>query len=67
MLGSRLGSFAVEAAASSLYGNMVSLRTPDITLVPLSELAGKVRTVPLTSQLVATAESIGINLGRSKM
>lgn len=65
VLGTRLGSFAVEAAAQGKFGTMVALKTPDIVLVPLSELAGKVRKVPLTSQLIRTAESIGINLGRS--
>lgn len=64
VLGTRLGSFAVEAAAEGNFGNMVSLKTPDIVLMPLSELAGKVRQVPETSQLIRTAESIGINMGR---
>ncbi len=64
VLGTRLGSFAVEAAAEGKFGNMVSLKTLDIVLMPLSELAGKVRQVPETSQLIRTAESIGINMGR---
>ncbi len=46
---------------------MVALRTPNMELVPLAELAGVVRTVPLTSQLIETAESIGINCGRKAM
>jgi 6-phosphofructokinase 1 len=64
VLGTRLGSFAMEAAAAGSFGNMVALKTPEIVLVPLSELAGKVRQVPATSQLIRTAESIGINMGR---
>jgi len=64
VLGTRLGSFAMEAAAAGKFGNMVALKTPEIVLVPLSELAGKVRQVPETSQLIRTAESIGINMGR---
>jgi len=32
--------------------------------VPLKELAGVVRHVPLDSQLIKCAESIGINMGR---
>jgi 6-phosphofructokinase 1 len=64
VLGTRLGSRAVEAAARGEFGNMVALRTPEIVLVPLSEIAGKCRTVPLTSQLIHCAEAIGINLGR---
>ncbi|PIW44889.1 MAG: 6-phosphofructokinase [Zetaproteobacteria bacterium CG12_big_fil_rev_8_21_14_0_65_54_13] len=64
ILGTRLGSHAVQAAAEGKFGNMVSLNTPDITLVPLKELAGVVRHVPMDSQLIRCAESIGINLGR---
>ncbi|MCF8067995.1 MAG: ATP-dependent 6-phosphofructokinase [Desulfobacterales bacterium] len=67
VLGTRLGSFAVEAAGKGDFGTMVSLDTPEIVLVPLKELAGKVRTVPLNHQLIRTAESIGINLGNEKM
>ncbi|HOT44899.1 MAG TPA: ATP-dependent 6-phosphofructokinase [Spirochaetota bacterium] len=64
VLGTRLGSFAVQAAAEGKFGTMVALDTPDMVLVPLSELAGKVRTVPVDSQLIRCAESIGISMGR---
>ena len=64
VLGTRLGSFAVQAAAEGKFGNMVSLQTPDIILVPLKELAGVVRRVPTDCQLIRCAESIGINMGR---
>lgn len=67
VLGTRLGSYAVEAAAQGKFGTMVSLDTPDVVLVNLKDLAGKVRTVPVDSQLIATAESIGINMGREAM
>jgi len=43
---------------------MVALKTPDMVLVPLEELAGKVRTVPVDSQLIQCAEAIGISMGR---
>ena len=64
VLGTRLGSYAVQAAAEGKFGTMVALRTPNITLVPLHELAGVVRRVPVDSQLIKCAESIGINMGR---
>ncbi|MFQ5673567.1 MAG: 6-phosphofructokinase [Nitrospinales bacterium] len=64
VLGTRLGAFAVQAAAEEKFGNMVSLKTPDLTLVPLKDLAGKVRAVPQDCQLIRCAESIGISLGR---
>lgn len=64
VLGTRLGSFAVQAAAEGKFGTMVALDTPDIVLVPLGDLAGRVRAVPVDSQLIRCAESIGISMGR---
>ncbi|MDA8134287.1 MAG: 6-phosphofructokinase, partial [Desulfobacteraceae bacterium] len=67
VLGTRLGSFAVDAAVQGKFGTMAALKIPDIVLADLKDLAGKVRTVPLESQLIRCAESIGINLGREAM
>jgi 6-phosphofructokinase 1 len=67
VLGTRLGSYAVAAAALGKFGTMVALRTPDIVLVNLKDLAGKVRAVSIDSQLIQCAESIGINMGREAM
>ncbi len=64
VLGTRLGTRAVEAAAEGRFGTMVALKSHDVVLVPLESLAGIVRQVPSDSQLVRTAESIGVCLGR---
>jgi len=64
VLGTRLGAYAVQAADEGKFGNMVALKTPDISLVPLQSLAGVIRKIPPTSQLIQCAEAIGINLGR---
>jgi len=64
ILGTRLGSYAVEAAAKGQFGKLVALRTPDIVLVPLDICSGKVRNVPVDHQLIRCAEAIGISLGR---
>lgn len=64
VLGTRLGTYAVHAAAKEKFGTMVALNTPDVGLVPLKELAGIARQVPAQCQLIHCAESIGINLGR---
>ncbi len=64
VFGTRLGSFALHAAVKERFGNMVALKTPELVLVPLENLAGKVRQVPLNSQLIKSAESIGITFGR---
>ena len=64
ILGTRLGTDAVQAAADKKFGNMVALLGREIILVPLKSLAGITRRVPLDSQLIRTAESIGVCLGR---
>jgi len=64
VLGTRLGSYAVQAAAEGKFGTMVALHTPEMALVPLHELAGLVRRVPPDAQMISCAESIGINMGR---
>ncbi len=67
VLGTRLGSFAVDAAANGRFGTMAALKTPDIVLVDLKDLAGRVKSVSVDSQLIRCAESIGINMGREAM
>ena len=64
VLGTRLGTHAVEAAVEGKFGTMVALKGQEIVLVELESLAGIVRKVPENSQLIRTAESIGICLGR---
>jgi 6-phosphofructokinase len=63
VLGTRLGTYALQAAAGQKIGNMVALQGHEIIHVPLKSLAGIVRQVPLNSQLIRTAESIGVCLG----
>ena len=57
----------MDAAVQGKFGTMTALKTPDIVLVNLKDLAGKVRSVSVDSQLIACAESIGINMGRAAM
>ena len=64
VLGTRLGTEAVQAASEGKLGNMVALQAREIVLVPLKVLAGIVRQIPVDSQLIRTAESIGVCLGR---
>jgi ATP-dependent phosphofructokinase / diphosphate-dependent phosphofructokinase len=64
VLRTRLGKDALQAAADKKFDNMVALQGRKIILAPLKSLAGIVRQVPLDSQLIRTAESIGVCLGR---
>ena len=45
------------------YGCMVALDPPNILAVPLGQAIAKIKTVPLDSNVVHTARSLGICLG----
>ncbi|WP_413671182.1 6-phosphofructokinase [Massilia cellulosiltytica] len=59
----RFGAAAVRALACGLSGVMVTLDGPGIGTVPLAEVAGRTRRVPLDSDTVRTARDLGICLG----
>ena len=44
-------------------GNMVALRDDKIVPVPLSEVAGKLKTVPPDCEIVAQARALGLSMG----
>lgn len=56
ILGSRFGVAAVEAVAAGETGVMTALVRDEVVLVPLAEIAGKVRQVP--QDLVHVAETL---------
>jgi 6-phosphofructokinase 1 len=63
ILAARFGSAAVDLAARGGFGRMVSLRTPHIVDVSLSEVVGQPHNVDPTGELVEVARSLGIELG----
>lgn len=63
LLALRFGSAAVRAIADGEFGTMVALATPNVIRVPLSEVAGKIRTVPLNEGVIMTARHLGISFG----
>ena len=63
MLATRFGATAVELVLNGVFGVMVANRPPSIVPVPLSEVVGRTRTVPLDSDLIKTARSIGVVFG----
>ena len=63
LLALRFGAAAVRAIADCAFGIMVGLNGPTITHVPLEEVVGRTREVPLDSDVVATARELGISLG----
>lgn len=63
LLATRFGSAAVRLIQEGKFGNMVALHPPNITAVPLSEAISKMKTVPLDSDVIQSARSLGISFG----
>ncbi|HEU4395809.1 MAG TPA: ATP-dependent 6-phosphofructokinase [Planctomycetota bacterium] len=63
LLALRFGAAAVRALAGGHDDVMVALDPPAVRLVPLARVAGRMKTVPLDSDTVATARELGIAFG----
>jgi ATP-dependent phosphofructokinase / diphosphate-dependent phosphofructokinase len=63
LLALRFGAAAVRAIADRAFGIMVGLNGADITRVPLENIVGRAKNVPLDSDTVRTARDLGISLG----
>jgi len=63
LLALRFGAAAVRAIDKGAFGVMVALRGSEIGQVPLEEVVGKSKNIPLDSDTIATARELGISLG----
>ena len=63
MLSTRFGAAAASLIREKNYGNMVGLVNGKIVPVPLSEVAGKLKTVPVDCEEILAAREIGISFG----
>ena len=63
VLASRFGCAAVDLVREKRYGVMVALRSPDIVAVPLQDVVGRTRNVPVDGDVVRTARDLGMCLG----
>lgn len=63
LLATRLGAAAADLVAEGHFGSMVAARGDGTEAVPLSEVAGKVKTVPLDHDWIAAARKVGTGLG----
>jgi 6-phosphofructokinase 1 len=63
VLATRFGSYAVELLIRGRFGTMTALHSPDIVAVPLADIVGKTRNVPVAGDVVRTARNIGICFG----
>jgi len=63
LLGLRFGAAAVRMVEEGKYGHMVALNKGDMAPVPLDQVVGGRKKVPLDSDKILTARNIGICLG----
>jgi ATP-dependent phosphofructokinase / diphosphate-dependent phosphofructokinase len=63
LLALRFGSAAVRAVADGAFGVMVGFAPPAIVRVPLGDVIGRPKNVPLDSDTVSTARDLGTSLG----
>lgn len=63
LLSLRFGSAAVRTLAEGISGVMVIVAPPDLRHVPLREVVGNLKTVPLNCDTIATARDLGVCLG----
>jgi 6-phosphofructokinase 1 len=63
VLATRFGGKAVELVMKREFGTMVAFDPPDIIARCLSEVVGKIKTVPMDSDLLLTARSLGVTFG----
>ncbi len=63
VLATRFGAKAVELVRRGVFGRMVANNPPDIVHIPLSDVVGRCKTVPLDYDLLATARALGVSLG----
>ncbi len=63
VLATRFGGKAVELITRGVFGRMVANNPPDIVPIPLADVVGKTKTVPLDFDLLRTARAIGVSFG----
>ncbi len=64
VLATRFGASAVDLIAAGGLGRMVTLRGTRIDSIPLEDAVSGLKTVPPDSDLIQTAEGLGISFGR---
>ncbi|MEJ2538592.1 MAG: ATP-dependent 6-phosphofructokinase [Gemmatimonadota bacterium] len=63
ILALRFGAAAVDLVEDGRFGCMVALDPPDVLAVPLEQATARMRLVPVDSDVVLTARSLGVSFG----
>jgi 6-phosphofructokinase 1 len=62
-LATRFGGKAVELVLRGQFGKMVANHPPELVPVPLGEVVGRTKLVPLDYDLLQTARMMGVSFG----
>lgn len=63
VLATRLGSMAADLVAEGEFGHMVAAKGEGTLPVPISEVAGKVKMIPLDHNWITAARHVGTGMG----
>lgn len=63
LLCTRLGVAAADLIREGKFGHMVAVQDDKIVPVPLKEVAGKLKTIPVDSEIIRTARKLGLSMG----
>jgi ATP-dependent phosphofructokinase / diphosphate-dependent phosphofructokinase len=63
VLGTRFGAAAARLVKKGAFGRMVALIPPDVESVPIREVIGRLKTVPIDHDIIQSARDIGISFG----
>jgi 6-phosphofructokinase 1 len=63
LLATRFGTHAAELLAQGKFNRMLSLKGAEVTSVPIEQVAGKLKLVPLDHPLIRAARRVGTNFG----
>ena len=63
LLSLRFGTAAVRLVEAGVFGSMAALRSTEIVAVPIEEAVGQMKSVPMDSDILRTARSLGISFG----
>lgn len=64
VLASRFGVHALRLIARGEFGKMVALRKAEVVAIPIQQAVAKLHAIDPNGDLAATAEALGISLGR---
>jgi ATP-dependent phosphofructokinase / diphosphate-dependent phosphofructokinase len=67
LLATKYGTYAVELIAQNKFGVMVSSKDDTVISIPLKDVAGKLRTVPLDHPLIEKATRMGVCFGNCQV